>query len=32
VAGLYGAVTANKRILFAQAIPGALALLLVWLS
>lgn len=26
VAGVYGAVTANKRILFAQALPGALAL------
>ncbi|WP_221361321.1 DUF1304 domain-containing protein [Streptomyces beigongshangae] len=26
VAGLYGAVTANRRILFAQALPGALAL------
>ncbi|MFC8427848.1 DUF1304 domain-containing protein [Streptomyces sp. NPDC057253] len=26
VAGVYGAVTANVRILFAQALPGALAL------
>ncbi|MFC8451048.1 DUF1304 domain-containing protein [Kitasatospora sp. NPDC057223] len=26
VAGLYGAATANRRILFAQALPGALAL------
>ncbi|MFD8813716.1 DUF1304 domain-containing protein [Streptomyces sp. NPDC059627] len=26
VAGVYGAVTANRRILFAQALPGALAL------
>lgn len=26
VAGLYGAATANTRILFAQALPGALAL------
>jgi putative membrane protein len=26
VAGIYGAATANKRILFAQALPGALAL------
>ncbi|WP_413760116.1 DUF1304 domain-containing protein [Streptomyces sp. MMBL 11-3] len=26
VAGLYGALTANRRILFAQALPGALAL------
>jgi putative membrane protein len=26
VAGVFGAVTANRRILFAQAVPGALAL------
>ncbi|MDO0924550.1 DUF1304 domain-containing protein [Streptomyces sp. TG1A-8] len=26
VAGVFGAVTANRRILFAQALPGALAL------
>ncbi|MEU1462439.1 DUF1304 domain-containing protein [Streptomyces sp. NPDC005727] len=26
VAGLFGAVTANRRILFAQALPGAIAL------
>ncbi|GAA2749152.1 MULTISPECIES: DUF1304 domain-containing protein [Kitasatospora] len=26
VAGLYGAATANRRILFAQALPGAIAL------
>ncbi|MFD0362713.1 DUF1304 domain-containing protein [Nocardia sp. GCM10030253] len=26
IAGVYGAVTANRRILFAQAVPGALAL------
>ena len=26
VAGVYGAVTANRRILFAQALPGVLAL------
>jgi putative membrane protein len=26
VAGVYGTVTANRRILFAQALPGALAL------
>jgi putative membrane protein len=31
VAGLYGAATANKRILFAQALPAAVALALVWL-
>ena len=29
VAGLYGAATANKRILFIQALPAALGLLLV---
>lgn len=29
VAGVYGAVTANRRILFVQAIPGFIALLLV---
>lgn len=32
IAGLYGAATANQRILFIQAIPAALALLLLWLS
>ncbi|WP_374105348.1 DUF1304 domain-containing protein [Streptomyces sp. ISL-36] len=26
IAGVYGALTANRRILFAQALPGALAL------
>ncbi|GHG41002.1 DUF1304 domain-containing protein [Streptomyces zaomyceticus] len=26
IAGFYGAVTANRRILFAQALPGALSL------
>ncbi|MEE1670858.1 DUF1304 domain-containing protein [Streptomyces sp. WAC07094] len=26
IAGVFGAVTANRRILFAQALPGALAL------
>jgi putative membrane protein len=31
VAGVYGAATANKRILFAQALPAAAALALVWL-
>ncbi|MFI6032320.1 DUF1304 domain-containing protein [Amycolatopsis magusensis] len=29
VAGLYGTVTANRRILFVQALPGALALVAV---
>ena len=32
VAGIYGAVTANRRILFVQVVPGALALLLVLLA
>jgi putative membrane protein len=29
VAGLFGALTANRRILWVQAVPGAIALLLV---
>ncbi len=32
VAGLYGAATANRRILFIQAIPAAIGLALVLLS
>jgi putative membrane protein len=32
VAGLYGAATANKRILFVQALPAAIALVLVLLA
>ncbi|MFG2433921.1 DUF1304 domain-containing protein [Streptomyces sp. NPDC048508] len=32
VAGVYGAVTANRRILFAQALPGAVALAAVLLA
>ncbi len=32
VAGVYGAVTASRKILFVQAIPGLLALLLVLVS
>jgi len=32
VAGLYGAATANRRILVAQALPGALALAAVLLA
>jgi putative membrane protein len=32
VAGLYGAATASRRILFVQVIPGALALLAVLLA
>ena len=29
VAGIYGAITANRKILFVQALPGAVGLLLV---
>lgn len=32
VAGLFGAVTANRRILYVQALPAGLALVLLWLS
>jgi len=32
VAGLYGAVTASRKILFVQAIPAAVGLVLVLLS
>ncbi len=32
VAGVFGSVTANRRILFAQALPGALALAAVLLA
>ncbi|MEV0536609.1 DUF1304 domain-containing protein [Kitasatospora sp. NPDC050463] len=32
IAGVYGAVTANRRILFAQALPGALALAAVLIA
>ena len=32
VAGVYGAVTVSKRILYVQAAPAALALILLWLS
>ena len=31
VAGLFGAATASKRILFVQALPAALALVAVWM-
>ena len=30
VAGLYGAATASRRILFVQAVPAAVALVAVW--
>jgi len=32
VAGLYGAATASKRILFVQAVPATLGLVLLFLS
>lgn len=32
VAGLYGAATANSKILYIQAIPAALALIALWLG
>lgn len=32
VAGLYGAATANRKILYIQAIPAALALIVLWLG
>ncbi len=32
VAGVYGAATANRRILFVQALPAAIGLALVWLA
>jgi putative membrane protein len=32
VAGLYGAATASRKILFVQALPAAVALALVWMQ
>jgi putative membrane protein len=32
VAGIFGAFTVNRKILLVQALPGAVALVLVWLS
>jgi len=32
IAGVYGALTVNRKILFIQALPAALALLPVWLA
>jgi len=32
IAGVFGAFTAKRSILFVQALPGALALIAVWLS
>jgi putative membrane protein len=32
VAGVFGALTVNRKIVLVQAVPGAIALVLVWLS
>ena len=32
VAGVFGAVTVSRKILMVQALPGAIALVLVWLA
>ena len=32
VAGVFGAATASRKILYVQALPGAIALALVWLA
>jgi len=32
IAGVFGAATASRKILWVQALPGAVALALVWLS
>jgi len=32
VAGVYGAATISRRILYVQAAPAAVALLLIWLA
>ena len=32
IAGVFGAATANRKILWVQALPGAFALALVWMS
>ncbi len=32
VAGVYGAATVSRRILYVQAAPAAIALLLLWLA
>lgn len=32
IAGLYGAATASRKILFIQALPAGIGLLLLWLS
>jgi len=32
IAGVYGAITANRKILWVQGLPGAVAFALVWMS
>ncbi len=32
VAGIFGGLTANRKILLVQALPGAVAMVLLWLS
>ena len=32
IAGVFGALTASRKILWVQAVPGAIALALVWLA
>jgi putative membrane protein len=32
VAGVFGAATVSRKILVVQALPGAIALVLVWLA
>jgi putative membrane protein len=32
VAGVYGAATVSRRILYVQALPAAIALILLWLA
>jgi len=32
VAGVFGAITVNRRIFWVQALPGIIALVLVWLA
>jgi putative membrane protein len=32
IAGVYGAITASRKILFVQALPALIGLVLVWLS
>ncbi len=32
VAGVFGGITVNRKVLWVQALPGAIALILVWLA